>query len=130
MKNKTYPIMYYQRGKESDKKFILQRMSVIPDDLKHEVSEQYERVYGNGSHVNRKAANVWLNDEAMKYKRCENDVRAKATERVEMEVNESKLNPEALKPKVDAIAPPKRKSFLSGLMDDVDKKHSKRGVVR
>jgi len=127
---KTYPIMYFYSGGESDKKFILQRMSVIPDELKHEVSEEYERIYGAGGHVNRKAANIWLNDEALKYKRCENDVRAKATELVEMEVNAHKSKREEFNPKVDTIAPPKRKSFLSTLMDDVDKKHSKAKRVR
>lgn len=67
--SKTYPIMYHYRSKEdSDKNFILNRMRVIPDDLKNEVSETYEGIYKNGLGDCRRLANEYLHSVAKEYR--------------------------------------------------------------
>lgn len=62
---KHYPLMYFCRGKLSDRNFIMQRMRLIPEKLKHHASEQYERIY---SQHGRKAANIWLDAVARNYR--------------------------------------------------------------
>jgi len=44
----TMPIIYHYRGKQSDRDWIIEQMSLIPDEFKHEVSIGYERVYMSG----------------------------------------------------------------------------------
>lgn len=115
-----YPHRYFYRGYMSDKKFILSRMSVIPDELKHEVSLKYMgyRPWDGGE--GRKLANTWLHEEALKYRNVPREstlkVDAKAPESAQVASNQ----------KVDAIVPEKRKGFLDSLLDDVDEKHRKR----
>ena len=60
-----YPFRYHQRGKISDIKFIFQRMSVIPENKKLEVCDEYDRLYHQEG---RRAANVFLHETAIKYK--------------------------------------------------------------
>jgi len=74
---KTYPIRYHYRNKDdTDKDFILKRMSAIPDDLKHEVSETYEGIYKNGSGDCRRLANEYLHNIASEYRDKPIDQRA------------------------------------------------------
>lgn len=126
MKFHGYPSMYYSRSGASDRKFVMSRMKVIPEHLKMQVSEQYEAfgpVLGGES---RKAANVWLNDEALKYKLTPNgkdDVR----ERVEIEYKASRKPVKEFKKPIDTNTRAVKKTFLNGLLDDVDKKYGKGG---
>jgi hypothetical protein len=63
-----YPKTYFYRGRSSQHtKFIMSRMAAIPESLKLEVSEQYERLFKGGAGV--KEANEYLNAEAMKYRK-------------------------------------------------------------
>ncbi|MBM7070896.1 hypothetical protein JQC92_02420 [Shewanella sp. 202IG2-18] len=62
---RSYPLHWYARGGNSDKRFVMQRMSVIPKELKHQVSIEYEKlIHSKG----RKAANFYLNDAATMYR--------------------------------------------------------------
>jgi hypothetical protein len=65
---KEYPLWFHSRKGESDKKFILDRMFFIPEHLKHEVSDQYERLYQSQVDGFRKKANEYLHNEAIKHK--------------------------------------------------------------
>lgn len=63
-----YPrIWWYRSRSNQDTKFVMSRMAVIPESLKFEVSQQYERLYKGG--VGRGDANKFLNAEALKYKK-------------------------------------------------------------
>lgn len=115
-----YPHRYYARGKISDRKFVLSRMSVIPEDMKYAVSMRYmsfEPVKGGD---NRRMANTWLHEDASKYRNTPRE----STVKVEDKAPES--TQAALKQKVDVIVPEKPKGFLDSLLDDVDEKHRKR----
>ena len=72
----------------------------------------------------RKAANTWLNDEAMKYRK------PPANRNVIGEVKIESKPPESrhveFKSKTNTIAPQKGKSFLDSLLDDVDSKRAKK----
>lgn len=61
-----YPKFWYERRGESDLKFILSRMHVIPEHLKMAVSDEYERLYAQGA--GRKEANTYLHETAVKYR--------------------------------------------------------------
>ena len=62
---REYPLHWYARGGNSDKRFVMQRMSVIPASLKHQVSLEYEKLIHSDS---RKAANTYLNEIALMYR--------------------------------------------------------------
>lgn len=115
-----YPHLYYQRGSTSDKKFVLSRMAVIPQDLKEQVSREYmafQPVLG-GEH--RRKANEWLHELASKYRNTPN-VRQEVERKIEaMPPKSHQIEP---KPKDDTNAPVKRESFLESLFDEVDRKH-------
>jgi hypothetical protein len=61
-----YPKFWYERRGESDVKFVMSRMNVIPEKLKQEVSNEYERLYAKGN--GRKLANTYLHETAVKYR--------------------------------------------------------------
>lgn len=61
-----YPKFWYSRRGEDDVKFVMSRMRVIPEHLKIEVSDKYERLYAQGK--GRKAANTYLHETAVKYR--------------------------------------------------------------
>ncbi len=124
MKFHGYPGMYYSRAGASDLKFVTSRMKVIPDALKREVSDKYEAFWPVLGGKNRKEANFWLNDEALKYKHTSN-MKDDARERVDIECKAPKEAAKEFKAKVDTNAPVKKRSFLDSLLDDVDKKHGK-----
>lgn len=120
-----YPIRYFSRGKNSDLKFILSRMSVIPERLKLEVSDKYESFRPELGGENRKKANYWLHDEALKYKsNPQPSERQKVSEKIESRPPEKREIERKLK--VDTSAPEKKKGFLDGLLDDVDAKCRRR----
>ena len=115
-----YPRLYHQRGKDCDIKFILSRMAVIPENLKDSISREYEKIYTQGGNAARRSANEFLHNTAVKYKsQPKVDVKVKS--------EPPKQATEPLKPKIDAMASVEeerpRKSFLDGLLDDVDKKY-------
>lgn len=120
-----YPNQYFQRGKESDLKFILQRMRVIPEHLKEEVSEKYMSFKSVDGGEARKIANTWLNEEALKYKNS-SSVKDDVIERVEMESKRPKSSEVEFKSKIYTSTPVKGKSFLDGLLDDVDKNYRRK----
>lgn len=120
-----YPNQYFQRGKESDLKFILQRMRVIPEHLKEEVSEKYMSFKPVDGGESRKIANTWLNEEALKYKNA-SCVKDDVIERVEIESKRPKSSEVEFKSKIDTSTPVKGKSFLDGLLDDVDKNYRRK----
>jgi len=62
-----YPKYYYQRGKESDRDWILVRMRVIPESMKQEVADKYEKLYRTEKD-GRKKANTYLHNIAKEYR--------------------------------------------------------------
>lgn len=72
---KSYPLFYYSRGcdaknkERSDLIFVLQRMKVIPDELKDSVSNVYDGMMLSGDRYAREMANTWLNAVALQFKR-------------------------------------------------------------
>jgi hypothetical protein len=122
MKFHGYPSMYYSRHGISDLKFVTSRMKVIPEDLKIQISDQYEAFGPARGGEYRKSANIWLNSEALKYKYISNK-KDDSRERVDIECNAPKEAAREFKAKVDANTPAKKKSFLDGLLDDVDEKY-------
>lgn len=63
-----YPKFYYYRPWESDRDWMLSRMSVIPKNRKLEVSNKYTKLFLSGKSSARKDANTYLHNEAIKYK--------------------------------------------------------------
>lgn len=72
---KKYPLFYFSRGcdaknkERSDLIFVLQRMNVIPDELKDSVSNVYDGMMLSGDRYAREMANTWLNAVALQFKR-------------------------------------------------------------
>jgi hypothetical protein len=120
MKKLTYPRLWHQRGKECDIKFILSRMAVIPEHLKDSISHEYERIFTQGGHEARRAANEYLHGEAIKYKQ-----KPKSDVRINTEPPKQACKPLNrqidTKPTTEREKP--RKSFLDGLLDNVDSKY-------
>ena len=57
-----YPIFYYSKKPDSDTKYIMDRMAVIPDKHKQAASDHYEIIYQKPSTTdNRRRANAFLN---------------------------------------------------------------------
>ena len=120
-----YPINYFQRGKESDIKLILQRMAVIPDSKKAEIIDTYERFNSVEGGDARRLANTYLDTEARKYrnaprKTLQPEVSAK------MDSKPPESSEAAFKYKIDTSRPVKRESFLDSLLDDVDKNYRRK----
>lgn len=71
---KEYPLFYFSRGcdarnkERSDLIFVLQRMKVIPDELKDSVSHVYDGMMLSGDRYAREFANTWLNAVALQFK--------------------------------------------------------------
>lgn len=124
MKFYGYPHMYYSRAGVCDLKFVLSRMNLIPEDLKLEVSKKYESFGPVHGGEKRKAANFWLNDEALKYKSAPIK-RDEVLERVDIECKAPKEAVREFKDKIDTNTKVSKKSFLNSLLDDVDKKYGK-----
>ena len=120
MKHYGYPHMYYSRAEISDLKFVLSRMKLIPEELKLEFSEKYESFSPALGGDNRKQANLWLNGEALKYKRAPIK-KAEVKERVDLEPKPLNKPVIEFKYKVDTNVPPRKASFLGSLLDEVDK---------
>lgn len=120
MKFHGYPSMYYSRAGASDLKFVTSRMKVIPDALKREVSDKYEAFWPVLGGKNRKEANIWLNGEALKYKRAPTK-KVEVKECVDLEPKPLNKPVFEFKSKVGTNAPPTKRSFLDSLLDDVDK---------
>jgi len=53
-----YPLYYFYRKNESDKGFVLARMSVIPGKYKQRVCDRYDALFRGES--SRKKANTYL----------------------------------------------------------------------
>ena len=117
-----YPHMYFYRNGESDLKLILQCMIVIPEHLKEEVSEKYMSFKPVNGGEARRLANTWLNEEALKYRNAPS-VKDEVTKRVEIESKPPESRQVEFKKKINTSAPERKKSFLDGLLDDVDKKY-------
>ena len=63
-----YPKIWFYRSRNNNQtKFIMSRMAVIPENLKREVSDTYERIYKGGAGM--KQANEYLHAEAIKYRK-------------------------------------------------------------
>lgn len=62
-----YPKFYYCRGKVSDLKWILTRMSCIPENKRAEVALEYQTIYLSKKN-GRKDANEYLNGLAKEYR--------------------------------------------------------------
>lgn len=60
-----YPKFWHQRGKDSDRDWILVRMRAIPAVEQQKVADEYERLLFDGG---RKAANTYLHQTAVKYR--------------------------------------------------------------
>ena len=124
MKFYGYPHRYYQRGKECDLKFVLSRMAVIPEGRKLEVSKKFESFRPWDGGEKRKAANIWLDTEARKYRNATSK-KDDVLERVNAECNTPKSTAKEFKAKVDTITPPRKESYMDGLLNEVDKNHRK-----
>ena len=120
MKFYGYPHMYYSRAGVCDLKFVLSRMNLIPENLKLEVSKKYESFGPVHGGEKRKAANIWLNGEALKYERAPTK-KAEVKECVDLEPKPLNKPVFEFKSEVDTNAPPIKRSFLDSLLDDVDK---------
>ena len=120
MKKLTYPRLWHQRGKDCDIKKILARMAVIPEHLKDSISHEYERIYTSSKTEARRKANEYLHSEAIKYKQ-----KPKSDVRINAEPPKQACEP--LNRQIDTMAAVEkekpRKSFLDGLLDDVDSKY-------
>ncbi|MGI2095489.1 hypothetical protein [Shewanella glacialipiscicola] len=57
---REYQLFYHCRGGESDVKRIIKHMSVIPQQFKHCVSIEYERLFLTGERHGRAQANRFL----------------------------------------------------------------------
>ena len=62
---KDYPTKYFCRGaggtkEKSDKGIILANMSNIPNEIKDQVSNDYEKIFGDGRDGRREKANDFL----------------------------------------------------------------------
>ncbi|MGI2056224.1 hypothetical protein ACRN9T_03375 [Shewanella baltica] len=57
---REYPLFYHCRSGDSDAKRIQQHMSVIPQQFKHSVSIEYERLFAIGGRDGRFQANRFL----------------------------------------------------------------------
>jgi hypothetical protein len=120
MKKLEYPRLWHQRGKDCDIQKILARMAVIPEHLKDAISHEYERIFTQGGHEARRAANEYLHGEAIKYKsKPKVDVRINAEP--PKQAREPLNRQIDTKPAADKEKP--RKSFLDGLLDDIDSKY-------
>lgn len=130
---KTYPLFYYSRGSNAknkercDLQFVLQRMAFIPNNLKDEVSNQYDSMMLSSNGAAREQANKYLNEVALRYRRVDNDALASVTDRVEQIIKDKahQSKKEAPKDKVDTMAPsavkePLKRGFMDKLLDDVD----------
>ena len=71
-----YPLFYFQRGKQSDINWILEKMSHIPESKKQDVANEYEKIYFQQG---RKAANVYLHGVSKEYFLLAEQDRKKAT---------------------------------------------------
>jgi hypothetical protein len=95
-------------------------MAVIPEHLKDSISHEYERIFTQGCHEARRAANEYLHSEAIKYKS-----QPKSDARFDAEPPKQAREP--LNRQIDTMAAVEkekpRKSFLDGLLDDVDSKY-------
>ena len=64
----TYPKFYYQRGKQSDKNWIMSRMCRIPPEHQAEVAKEYEERYLIGTQLRgRRNANTYLQQVAKEF---------------------------------------------------------------
>ena len=62
---KDYPTKYFCRGaggtkEKSDKWLVLDNMSYIPAEIKEQVSNDYEKIFGDGINGKRQKANDFL----------------------------------------------------------------------
>jgi hypothetical protein len=65
----TFPLWYYGRPRKSDRKFIEDRLSVVPEKFKQRVCDKYDKLYRSLKTGNRKAANVYLHRVAVYFRR-------------------------------------------------------------
>ena len=66
-----YPILYFQRGKVSDRDKIMACMKYIPEDKQQAASLKYERIFNNKNlppNERRENANNWLGETAREYR--------------------------------------------------------------
>lgn len=68
LREREQPQMWHCRGGESDIEKILKHMSVIPDEFKHSVSIEYERLFAIGGRVGRKQANQFLVQQSKRFR--------------------------------------------------------------
>lgn len=65
---RDYPIWYHCRGADSDRNFVLSRMRWIPDEFKHGVALEFERLFLAGGRTGRYNAKKFLHDLAVKFR--------------------------------------------------------------
>lgn len=53
---------------ESDREFILARMAIVPDQVKQQVSDEYDRLYRLKQANHRELANKYLHNLAIEYR--------------------------------------------------------------
>lgn len=64
----NYPKFYFQRGKQSDKDWIMSRMCRIPPDRQSEIAREYEARYLLGTKSQgRRIANTYLQQVAKEF---------------------------------------------------------------
>ena len=69
MKKLIRPTLYFCKKGVNDARWIIQRMRVIPEVLRQEVTDHYEKlVKPNDGYSGRKAANEYLKEVSDKYK--------------------------------------------------------------
>lgn len=113
-------LYHYRSRRDSDMRGIRKRMAAIPDERKHEVSIEYERIFGDGTYESRREANRYLDNEARKY-----TVEAQPVNRVQQAIQ---AKTEAMKVKQNTQPvrqPPKKGGYLDSLFDEVDKSRRK-----
>ena len=76
IKKKTYPLKYFCRGsggtrEKSDRERIMHLMGKVPDHLKDEVSNKYEKLFGDGMNGGRGRANTYLENVSSEFSKEE-----------------------------------------------------------
>ncbi|MGR3969261.1 hypothetical protein [Shewanella sp. 1180_01] len=65
---REYPLFYHCRSGDSDAKLIQKHMSVIPQQFKHSVSIEYERLFAIGGRDGRFQANRFLVEQSKHFR--------------------------------------------------------------
>lgn len=63
-----FPLWYHGRPRQSDRKFIEDRLFAIPYQYKQRVCDKYDKLYRSLKTGNRKAANTYIHKVAKRFR--------------------------------------------------------------